>query len=200
MSKYLVYAVLLLNSINLSAQSDTGKSTFWHPKPRNYEVKHALEVESLFPMFFTGGYHFAVGYRYKRFRVRFSVINGGTYNAETAGLNGKPAEFNRFYETSPGIFLGYNIWKNLDLYTYVESHTFTIQQRSTGIEKDTHTYDFGLGTSYQIFFGRYIYLQPGFHLYLRADHHVDFGSVRYNIPNVDLSPVIRIGIRYWRKY
>ncbi len=200
MKKIVALVVFLIISAQVFGRSDSMRSNFWHPVPRNYEVQHALEVESLFPMFFTGGYHFALGYRYKKIRVRFSVINGGTYNAETAGVDGKSGEFNRFYQTSPGIFLGYNIWKILDLYTYVESHTFTIQQRSTGVEHDMHTYDFGLGTSYQLFLGRYIYLQPGFHFYIRADHHVDFGAVRYNIPNIDLSPVIRIGIRYWRRY
>ncbi|MDR6568797.1 UNVERIFIED_ORG: hypothetical protein DFS12_10431 [Chitinophaga ginsengisegetis] len=33
------------------AQTDTSMGTFWHPKPRNYEVKQAVENESLVPMF-----------------------------------------------------------------------------------------------------------------------------------------------------
>ncbi|MDX9773760.1 MAG: hypothetical protein RBT02_10145, partial [Bacteroidales bacterium] len=72
----LVAAVSLTATI--SAQSESNAGTFWKPNPRNYEVKQALELESLVPMFFTGGYHVGVGYRYDKFRVRVSVINGGT--------------------------------------------------------------------------------------------------------------------------
>ena len=201
MKKYAVlFAVLSLTATTLLAQTNAPSGTFWHPNPRPYEVKQALEIESLVPMFLTGGYHFAVGYRYKKFRVRASVINGGTYNAETVGLNNSSPAFKRFYNTSPGIFLGYNIWKNLDLYTYLESHTFGIQQQSTGITKDLRSIDTGLGLSYQIFIGPIFYVQPGVHLYLRRNNSVDFGDIRYNIPNADISPVIRIGARLWRQY
>ncbi|WP_207382688.1 hypothetical protein [Flavobacterium subsaxonicum] len=62
------------------------------------------------PMFFTGGYHFALGYRYKKFRLRASIINGGTYNAEKAGINNSSTDFKRYYTTSPGVFFGYNVW------------------------------------------------------------------------------------------
>lgn len=34
-----------------TAQKDTSMDIFWHPKPRNYEVKQAVEKESLVPMF-----------------------------------------------------------------------------------------------------------------------------------------------------
>jgi hypothetical protein len=82
----------MLTTIHLQAQNTT-TGTFWHPVPKNYEVKHALEIESLVPMFLTGGYHVALGYRYKKFRLRASVINGGTYNAETAGINNNSDNF-----------------------------------------------------------------------------------------------------------
>jgi len=166
---------------------------------KSYEVKSAIEVESLVPMFLTGGYHVAVGYRYERFRVRFSIINGGKYDAETAGVNNSSADFKRYYRTSPGLFLGYNVWRNLELYTYLESHTFDIEQKSTGIHKDIHTIDTGLGLSYQFFVGRYFYIQPGMHVYVRGDKSIDFGDVNYSISNVDLSPVIRLGVRLWSK-
>lgn len=168
-------------------------------KPRSYEVKQAFEVESLVPMFFTGGYHFAVGYRYDRFRIRASVINGGTYNAETAGINNNSDNFKRFYKTSPGIFLGYNVWKNLELYGFAEFHTFSIQQRSTKIEKDIHTVDLGGGVGYQFFIGRYFYIQPALHIYCRKDHRLDFEGTKYNISNIDFSPVLRLGVRLWSK-
>ncbi len=194
------WAVVSLTATSLFAQTSPSASSFWRPDPRHYEVKQALEVESLVPMFLTGGYHFAMGYRYKKFRVRASVINGGTYNAETVGLNNSSPAFKRFYNTSPGIFFGYNVWKNLELYTYLESHTFGIEQQSTGITKDIKSIDTGLGLSYQFFVGRFFYVQPGVHLYLRRSSSVNFGDVQYNIPNADVSPVIRVGARLWQKY
>ena len=168
-------------------------------KPHSYDVKQAFEVESLVPMFFTGGYHFAVGYRYKRFRVRASVINGGNYNAETAGIKNNSSEFKRFYKTSPGIFLGYNIWKKLELYGFVEFHTFSIQQKRTKIEKDIRSIDLGGGVGYQFFIGRYFYIQPAVHIYCRKDHSLDFEGAKYNISNIDFSPVVRLGARLWNK-
>jgi hypothetical protein len=34
----------------------------------------------------SGGYHFVAGYRYKKFRIRASVINGGTCNVEKTSI------------------------------------------------------------------------------------------------------------------
>jgi hypothetical protein len=181
-------------------KATTNEGTFLRPIPRNYEVKRAFEIESLVPMFFTGGYHVSVGYRYDKFRFRISVINGGTYNAEPAGLTNNSANFKRYYRTSPGFYAGYNIWKNLDLYTFLELHTFGIVQKSTGIQKNTRSNDFGGGMSYQFFIGRYFYIQPGVHLYIRKDKTVNFEEVAYHIPNLDLAPVIRVGVRLWKKY
>ncbi|WP_069658048.1 hypothetical protein [Arcticibacter eurypsychrophilus] len=194
------FIVIATMTLQLKAQSDSLKSPFWKPNPRNYTVKQAFEVESLFPMFLTGGYHFALGYRYKKIRFRASVINGGDYDAEPAGLKNTKADFKRFYKTSPGFFLGYNAWKNLELYTFMEMHTFGIEQKSSGIKRNIRTNDFGGGISYQFFLGRYVYLQPGVHLYLRSEHSVDFNGTTYTIPRADLAPVIRIGARLWRKY
>lgn len=187
-------------SVQLFAQDTKTVGTFWKPAPRNYTVTQAVEVESLVPMFFTGGYHFAVGYRYKKFRLRASIINGGTYNAETAGINNSSADFKRYYTTSPGVFLGYNVWRNLEIYTYLEFHTFRITQKSTEIQKDLGSTDTGLGVSYQFFFGKHIYVQPGMHLYLRKGNSVDFSGETYHIPTADVSPVVRVGYRIWRKY
>lgn len=192
--------VTFLLATDLLAQNHTPASNFWQPIPRNYQVKHALEIESLVPMFFTGGYHFALGYRYKKFRLRASIINGGTYNAETAGIKNNSANFKRYYTTSLGIFFGYNVWKNLELYTYLKFHTFRITQKSTGIQKDIKSTDTGLGLSYQFFIGGRFYIQPSMHLYLRKDNSVDFSGVTYNIPNADISPVVRIGYRICKKY
>jgi hypothetical protein len=186
-------------AMNLFAQTGTLIGPFWNPKPRNYEVKQAIEVESLVPMFLTGGYHLGVCYRYDKFRFRVSVINGGNYDAEPAGFVNSKNEFKRYYKTSPGFFFGYSVWKNLEVYTYLELHTFGIEQKRSGLKRNIHSTDFGGGISYQFFIGRHFYLQPGIHIYLRGDKSAYFNGVTYNIPNADFSPVIRLGYRLWRK-
>lgn len=197
MKKKILLVLTLILAINLSAQ-DTSNLTLAKNKKSGNEVSQALEVESLFPMFITGGYHLGVGYRYKKFRVRISVINGGSYNAEKLGVNSSE-DFKRYYKTSPGIFLGYNVWKNLDIYTYVEAHKFEIEQKSTGIRKDLRSTDFGGGVGYQFFIGHHFYLQPAIHVYLRSSKSLYFDDIKYSIPNMDISPVIRIGYRFWSK-
>lgn len=194
-----ILSILVLSAGLVFAQKDSTKGTFWKPVPRMYEAKQAVEIESLFPMFFYGGYHVGLGYRYNKFRFRVSVINGGTYDAEPAGINNSSPEFKRYYKTSPGFFLGYNVWRNLEVYSFLELHTFEIEQSSTGLKRDMNSTDFGGGISYQFFFGRHIYLQPGFHVYLRGDNSADFKGAVYHIPNVDVAPVVRIGYRIWSK-
>jgi hypothetical protein len=85
-------------------------------------------------------------------------------------------------------------------FIYLEFHTFKITQISTGSTQDVKSTDTGLGISYQFFIGRYFYVQPGVHLYLRSDKSANFDGVIYQIPNADVSPVIRLGLRLWRKY
>ena len=202
MKKQIVLIVaLVFVATTISAQSDSTGGTFWKPKPRNYEVKQAFEVESLVPMFFTGGYHFAVGYRYEKFRFRFSVINGGTYNADAQAVGAVDEGYKRYYTTSPGFFFGYNVWKNLETYGYYERHTFEVEQMATGEKQNLPSNDYGIGISYQIFFGRTFYIQPGIHSYFRAEQSITYenGGV-YTIPTFELSPVVRIGARLWRKY
>ncbi len=146
----LVFSFLLVFS--LSAQDVASQSN--NVASSTKEPKEALEVESLFPMFLTGGYHIGVGYRYEKLRVRVSVINGGSYDAEKSGVNNSSADFKRYYKTSPGVFLGYNVWKNLEVYTYLELHTFQIEQKSTGMKKDLFSVDAGGGVGYQFFIGK----------------------------------------------
>ncbi len=192
MKRIIIYSVvaLVLLSFDLSAQERVNLQSI---------PKQALEVESLFPMFITGGFHIGIGYRYDKFRVRGSIINGGGYNAEKAGVNNSSKEFKRHYKISPGIFLGYNIWKNLEVYTYFEFHTFEIEQKSTGMKKDLFSLDYGGGLGYQFFIGKHFYIQPAFHVYYRKSKSLDFDGIQYEIPNVDLSPVIRVGYRFWSK-
>lgn len=192
----ILFVVGCISSVQLFGQTEKSINS----ERRNYEVKQAFEVESLVPMFLTGGYHFAVCYRYDKFRLRASVINGGDYDAEPAGLSNSKADFKRYYQPSPGFFLGYNIWRNLELYTFLELHTFEIEQKSSGLKKDIHSTDFGGGISYQFFIGKRFYLQPGLHLYLRSDKSAQFGQATYHIPNADFAPVFRVGYRLWSKY
>ncbi|MCE1168472.1 MAG: hypothetical protein LWX70_10270 [Sphingobacteriia bacterium] len=202
----LVILVVFVTSVNAQSDSgntvtlDTSARTCVFTGPEMSKTKQAIEVESLFPMFFSGGYHFCIAYRYHNFRVRISVINGGDYDAEPAGTKNSTSEFKRYYKTSPGIFLGYNVWRHLEVYSYLELHTFKIEQKSTGLTRDIHSNDIGGGMSYQFFIGPHIYLQPGVHVYLRSDHSADFNGTVYNIPNVDIAPVIRLGYRIWGKY
>lgn len=174
-------------------------SAFAQEKKHSYDVNQALEVESLVPMFVTGGYHIGVGYRYKKFRVRASIINGGSYNAETAGIKNSSKDFKRHYKTSPGIFIGYSVWKNLEIYSFVEAHRFEIRQKATDMKKNMRSLDFGGGVGYQFFIGKYFYIQPAIHVYTRKSKSLDFDGAKYTIPNVDISPVFRIGYRFWNK-
>ena len=111
--KFFFCLLSLIITIAVSGQKSLFDScSFFNPCPRHYEVKHAIEAESLFPMFFYGGYHFAVGYRYKNLRIRTSIINGGSYDAEPAGIHNNAKEYKRFYsKMGYGLFLGYNVWK-----------------------------------------------------------------------------------------
>ena len=88
MKKIIIQCVMFFSVFGLFAQDNSNIST---------SPKQALEVESLFPMFFTGGFHIGAGYRYERFRVRVSLINGGDYNAEKAGVNNLSQDFKRYY-------------------------------------------------------------------------------------------------------
>jgi len=202
MKKQIILFVAVLALVpTISAQTYSTGGTFWKPNPRNYAVKQAFEVESLVPMFFTGGYHFAVCYRYDKFRFRASVINGGTYNADAQAVGEVNEGYERYYTTSPGFFLGYNVWKNLEIYGYYERHTFQVEQLSTSEKQDLPSNDFGIGISYQFFIGRIFYIQPGIHSYFRAEQTVAYSNNEtYTIPTFELSPVVRIGVRLWHKY
>ncbi|MFZ4454679.1 MAG: hypothetical protein ACOYOT_00510 [Bacteroidales bacterium] len=196
----LIFSMLVFAATSIFAQQESIKEPSSKTCLHSYDAKQAFEVESLFPMFLSGGYHVGVGYRYDKFRVRVSVINGGTYDAEPAGTKNSSPDFKRYYKTSPGFFFGYNVWRNLEIYSYLELHTFEIEQKSSGLKRDIHSTDVGGGISYQFFLGRHIYLQPGMHIYLRGDKSADFNGTAYTIPNVDIAPVIRIGYRFWSKY
>ena len=198
----LFITVILLSIVpELSIAQSDSTGTFWKPSPRNYEVKQAVEIETLFPMFFYGGWHIGLGYRYEKFRLRVSVINGGDYNVDVQSLDGTIDGYKRYYTTSPGIFLGYNVWKNLEVYGYYERHTFEVEQLSTGEKQDIPSNDVGIGISYQFFIGRTFYIQPGIHSYFRSEQSTTFANHQtYTIPTFELTPIVRIGARLWKKY
>jgi hypothetical protein len=194
--KISLVALFVFSSVGGAQSLDTTDS-FWNVFSHKAVTHQSFEAESLFPMFFTGGYHYALGYRYERFRIRVSVINGGSYDAEPAGLTNSKQDFKRFYKPSPGLFLGYNVWNNLDVYAFLEGHTFRIEQKATGVSQDVRSIDYGGGVSYQLFIGKAFYVQPGLHLYLRDRKAVNFSNTVYRLPGADLAPVIRIGARLW---
>ncbi len=199
-AKALTAFVFLWASLASSQVPENGPaSTASRSLPSSYAIGSAFEAESLFPMFLTGGYHFGLGYRYEQFRVRVSVINGGTYDAEPAGVSNTKDEFKRFYRPSPGLFLGYNVWKGFEVYTFLEGHTFRIEQKSSGLSQDVKSIDVGGGVSYQFFVGRVFYIQPGLHAYFRERKTLQFSDRTYRLPGLDIAPVIRIGVRLWER-
>jgi len=101
--------IIICATLTLSAQNIIYEKKESLSAVKKHEAKQAFEAESLFPMFFSGGYHFAVGYRYGKFRLRMSVINGGSYDAEKAGINNSAYNFKSYYKTTPSFFLGYNL-------------------------------------------------------------------------------------------
>ena len=183
------------------AQDQTARGTFFKPVPRNHEVKHAFEIEAVPIPYFVGGYHVSAGYRYKKFRFRASVIDAGTFNSESIGNTTNPG-FRR-YETkgSFGTFLGYFPWKNLETYLFLDGQRFKIKQEPTDLTKTISATTPGVGVSYQFFLGRYFYLQPGLHLYLREGKTVTFENGQaYNLASRDFTFLFRVGFRPWKKF
>ena len=78
---FFISIALLLLVQQMNAQNNHSTDSQVATAQPNYKVQQALEIESLFPMFFTGGYHLGLCYRYQKFRIRASVINGGSYDA-----------------------------------------------------------------------------------------------------------------------
>jgi hypothetical protein len=103
----------------------------------------------------------ALGYRYRKFRFRISVLNGGRLNTERIGISNSSPEFERYYKTSPGFSFGYNLHKHLELFAFVGLNTFAIEQQSSGIKKNIRSNDVGGGISYQFFFS-----QPPSHFWI----------------------------------
>jgi hypothetical protein len=193
---YIVTFLFLFIAAFGLAQS-VSKSTFWKPDPANYTVKKAFEIEAVPFVYFSEGYHLSVGYRYKKLRFRISTINAGTYNSETSN-----DEYERFETKGTfGFFAGYNVWKNLETYVFVDRQVFDIKQKASSEIKELKTVSPGIGVGYQFFIGRSFYIQPAVHLYLRSEESVSFtNNATYKISTTDITPVLRIGFRPWKKF
>lgn len=155
------------------------------------ESPWVYEVESLFPMYFMGGYHMAAGVRWKDLRVRASCIDGGHYDYEP---NNK--HFERNLGSGCGIFFGYFLWRNLHAYVYVEAQNYIVSDRDTHASKRFDVIDIGPGLGYQYFFYKNIYIQPAAHLYWRQKQQKLVGGTLFTLRNIDVSPTIRIGYRF----
>lgn len=172
-------------------------STFWKPTPTNYEVKQAMEIETLPFFYLSDGYHISLGYRYERFRFRASLLDAGTFDSDTANK-----QFSRFeVQGTFGLFAGYNVWKNLETYIFFDRQVFNIQNNSTEEMQTLNALSPGLGLSYQFFIGRYFYIQPGVHLYTRQAQTATFNDGQsYELSSADFFPVLRLGVRLWKDW
>ncbi len=196
MKQILLLGLLFTCSVSLFAQTDT-TSTFWDPNPSDYSVKKAFEIEAVPFVYLSKGYHLSLGFRYNKFRFRASVINAGTFSSETTN-----DKFERFETKGTfGLFAGYFIWKNLETYVFVDRQIFDIKQKNTSEVRQINSITPGLGIGYQFFIGRYFYIQPGLHLYMRAGKDIQFSdNTTYSLSSVDFTPVIRIGFRPWKEF
>lgn len=198
MKKIQVLVSLILFGFNIClAQSEENSETFWKPNPPNYSVSQAFEIEAVPFVYLSGGYHASIGYRYKKFRFRVSVIDAGTFDSDNS-----TDDFERF-ETSGtfGVFAGYNVWKNLETYVFIDRQVFDIKQVESNEINTLKAVSPGLGVSYQFFIGRHFYIQPGLHLYTRGSQTMTFtNGENYELSSIDFFPVVRLGVRLWKKY
>lgn len=175
----LALALMVITMNTVSAETPEPDSPF------------VYEIESLFPMYFMGGYHMAAGVRWKDLRVRASCIDGGHYEYEPNNR-----QFERNLGTGCGIFFGYFLWKYLHAYFYIEAQNYIVSNRDTHDSVRFDVVDIGPGLGYQYFIYKKIYIQPAAHLYWREKQQKLVGGTRYTLRNIDVSPTIRIGYRF----
>ena len=187
MLKYLIIVIVYMTVMSTqSVFAEEARSTNRH-----------IEIESLVPMFFYDGYHAAVGYRLNDFRIRASILYGGDYDAEPAGISNSKDQFSRYYDHgSWGVFFGYFVWKNLELYAFAEHHEWRIKNKGDSATASMRTFDIGPGVGYQFFFQDHFYIQPAFHVYFRGKETAVVGNKDYTIPAIDQSVVLRLGYRF----
>lgn len=163
--------------------------------------KFEVNVESIVPLYFTKGYHVALGFRYKFFRVRTSVIYGGTYDAERSGINDSADSFKRHYDYGGwGFFFGFfpftQRWLDgFHVYVFFEHHRWKIVNKANDQTAKLDSFDMGPGIGYQLVMFNYFYLQPAFHFYMRKGQTTLVGGQPYSLPRFDCTAVLRLGIR-----
>lgn len=145
-------------------------------------------------------FHFAVGYRYHKFRFRASIINGGTYNADAQAVGDVDEGYNGITPHHPDFSWDTTCGKKLWKYGYYERHTFEVEQMATGENRISPPMISGSESVTSFLFCRTFYIQPGIHSYFRAEQSINFNDGgTYTIPTFELSPVVRIGARLWRE-
>lgn len=150
-----------------------------------------FEIESLFPMYFYGGRHLAVGVRVDDVRIRASCIDGGRYDYEPDNPT-----FERNLGTGCGAFLGYFFAPNWEIYLFVEKQNYVVRNRANMATQRFDVIDIGPGIGYQYFFDENIYIQPAVHLYWRPSQKGVIGGTNYLLRETDLSAVVRLGYQF----
>lgn len=169
-----------------------GLLLLWFMSTKGYADTGAkFEIESLFPMYFYGGSHLAVGVRGGDVRMRVSCIDGGRYDYEP----GNPI-FERNLGTGCGVFLGYFFAPNWEIYLFVEKQNYVVTNRGNRAAQRFDVIDVGPGIGYQYFLTRNVYVQPALHLYWRTSQDSVIGGTNYSLRETDLSPVIRVGVQF----
>ena len=167
-------------------------------KVENAQKIKALEVESFVLMYFQEGYHVALGYRFGDFRIRASVAAMKGTDVEVNMFSSKESDFERYFDDiSAGVFFDYFLWKDLHVYTFIDTQNWLIVNKENGQEKNMRSIDTGLGIGYQFFIGKKerLYVQPSFHTYVRSKKETTVGGSKYSIPQMDPVLSFRIGYR-----
>ena len=157
----------------------------------NSGTELTYEIESLLPMYFYGGYHLAVGARYKEYRFRVSCIDGGNFDYERNDNN-----FERNLGKGCGLFSGYFLNDNWHIYGFLENQSYIVTKRDSGIKSEFDVIDIGGGIGYQCFLTKKIYIQPALHLYWRNPQTKIIDGSNFTLREVDILPTIRMGYRF----
>ncbi len=156
-----------------------------------------FEIESQIPCFFYGGYQFSIGMRKGHFRFRASILDSGSADFESFGLDRKNDNFERSYDSgsfalSADYFLS-DYWFS---YVTLGSHRWLLRSNLTSSTDHLRTLDAGLGTGLQYFFYRDVFVQLSCHVNFRERQSLLIQGEEYVIASVEWSPGLRIGVRF----
>ena len=161
-----------------------------------YATKLDLEVESMPLMFASGGYHLGFGAVYKYFRVNMTAVNAGDFDEDTGSLINADDDKTERSEKGFGIFAGYYIWKNLELFGLLESVDYKITHTASGEVQNIETVFPGIGVLYQFFIYKSLYVNPTIHYYIRSEKQITFSDGHKYTLKQDVLPLFRIGWRF----